>query len=276
MTDPTPNPNPAEGNQSVVDPSAGAGNLEAVDWSKHIPTDLSKEKMWEPLKGKPLGDVLKGYAEGQKYIGGSVRIPGKDAKPEEWEKFYAKTGRPEAADKYGTAMPDLPEGYAWDTGQMESFFKTAHKAGLSTSQAQVLVDWYAADQRGVLKAGGEALAVAETALKDEWKAAYPKNLGLAKAAAREIGGKELIDLLDQTGLGNHPVILKAFAKLGRSYAEDGLISGEFEGVPTNAEVQKQISVILNDRKHPYFTANMPGHTEAVEEMARLHQLVNPA
>ena len=173
-------------------------------------------------------------------------------------------------------MPDLPEGFAWDDGQMKSFFETAHKAGLTPSQAQSLVDWYAADQRGVLKAGDEALKEAEGVLKAEWKAAYPKNLGLAKAAAFQIGGKELVGLLDQTGLGNHPVILKAFAKLGRSMAEDGVISGEVEGVPTNEVVQKQISTILDDRKHPYFDRTAAGHEQAVEEMARLHQLLNPA
>lgn len=275
MPDPTPNPNP-QGNP-VIDPAA-AGNPvvpEAVDWSKHIPTEFAKEKVWEPLKGKPLGDVLKGYVEAQKFIGGSIKIPGKDAKPEEWDKFYGKLGRPEAADKYTPVMPDLPEGFSWDEGQMKSFFTAAHKAGLTTAQTQTLVDWYAEDQKGVLKAGDEAIKVAEETLKGEWKAAYPRNLGLAKAAAKEIGGKELVDLLDQTGLGNHPVILKAFAKLGKSLAEDGVISGEIEGVMGAADVQKAITAILSDRKHPYFDRNAPGHDAAVEEMARLHQLANP-
>jgi len=271
-----PNPNP-QGNP-VVDPAA-AGNPvvpEAVDWSKHVPAEYAREKVWEPLKGKPLGDALKGYAEAQKFIGGSIKIPGKDAKPEEWDKYYAKLGRPEGADKYATNMPDLPEGFAWDEGQMKSFFETAHKAGLSTAQAQSLVDWYAADQKGVLKAGDEAIKAAEETLKGEWKAAYPRNLGLAKAAAKEIGGKELIDLLDQTGLGNHPVILKAFAKLGRSLAEDGVISGEVEGVPTNEAVQKQIADVMNDKKHPYWNRSLAGHDEAVQEMARFHQLLTSA
>jgi len=274
---PDPNPNP-QGNPVVSDPAV-QGNpdtLDAVDWSKHIPTDLSKEKVWEPLKGKPLGDVLKGYVEAQKYIGGSIKIPGKDAKPEEWDKFYGKLGRPEAADQYATVMPDLPEGFSWDDGQMKAFFEKAHKAGLTAAQVQPLLDWYAEDQKGILKAGKDALAEATTALKDEWKAAYPRNLGLAKAAVLAVGGKELMGLFDQTGMGNHPVILKAFAKLGRQFAEDGVISGEVEGVPTSEVVQKQISTILNDRKHPYWDRNLAGHDEAVEEMARLHQLLTSA
>jgi len=268
-----PNPNP-QGNP-VVDPAATGNPVvpEAVDWSKHIPAEYSKEAVWKPLAGKPLGDVLKGYVEAQKFIGGSIKIPGKDAKPEEWDKYYAKLGRPEAADKYGTAMPDLPEGFAWDEGQMKSFFETAHKAGLSTAQAQSLVDWYAADQKGVLKAGEAAIAEAETALKGEWKAAYPRNLGLAKAASKWLG---VMEVLDQTGLGNHPTILKGFAKLGRSLAEDGVISGEVEGVPTNEAVQKQITDVINDKKHPYWDRNLAGHDEAVEEMARLHQLLTSA
>ncbi len=268
MPDPTP---VSQG--TPVEPVANPVVPEAVDWTKHVPTEYAKEKVWEPLKGKPLGDVLKGYAEAQKYIGGSVRIPATDAKPEEWDKFYGKLGRPETPDKYAPVMPDLPEGFAWDEGQTKSFFEAAHKTGLTPQQAQALVDWYAEDQKGVLKAGESAIAEAETAMKAEWKAAYPKNLGLAKAASNWLG---VTEVLDQTGLGNHPTILKAFAKLGKALAEDGVISGEVEGVPTNEVVQKQIAAIMNDRKHPYWNRNLAGHAEAVEEVTRLHQLLaNP-
>src|SRR3990167_5333183 len=101
-----------EGTPAIPTPVAG---VTEVDWSAHIPKELANEGVWTPLKGKPLGDVLKGYAEGQKMIGGSVRIPTDQAKTEEWDQFFTKLGRPAKPEDYKLTKPEkLPDGVQWD------------------------------------------------------------------------------------------------------------------------------------------------------------------
>ena len=43
--------------------------------------------------------------------------------------------------------------------------------------------------------------------------------------ARDLGGPEFVKLLDKTGLGNHPALVKTFIKIGRSLSEDKFIPG---------------------------------------------------
>ncbi|MGH9390125.1 MAG: hypothetical protein ACRD1Z_10950, partial [Vicinamibacteria bacterium] len=134
--------------------SGETGNQEpvVVDWAAHIPKEYSAEKLWEPLKGKALGDVLKGYAEGQKYIGGAIRLPGKDAKPEDVEKFrttelpklYASgliESAPESADKYEVTPATVPGG--WDETAMKNVRTEAHKLGLTGKQLSGVLNFYA-------------------------------------------------------------------------------------------------------------------------------------
>ena len=74
-----------------------------VDWKQHIPAELKDEKFWG--KYSNLGDVLKATAEGQKYIGGSIKLPAEDASQSEWDKIYNKMGRPEDSEGYDINFP---------------------------------------------------------------------------------------------------------------------------------------------------------------------------
>lgn len=51
-----------------------------------------------------------------------------------------------------------------------------------------------------------------------------ENLAIA-AKARDLGGPEFVKLLNKTGLGNHPAVIKTFLKIGRSLSEDKFIPG---------------------------------------------------
>lgn len=49
------------------------------------------------------------------------------------------------------------------------------------------------------------------------------NIGLAKTALKAYGDQELTDLLESTGFGNHPAIVRAFYKIGKSVSNDTLV-----------------------------------------------------
>lgn len=72
-------------------------------------------------------------------------------------------------------------------------------------------------------------------LPDTWEAqvkadkeiggdALGANLAIA-AKARDLGGPEFVKLLNKTGLGNHPAVIKTFLKIGKSLSEDKFITG---------------------------------------------------
>ena len=59
----------------------------------------------------------------------------------------------------------------------------------------------------------------------------PENLALAIKAVEMFGDAELRSVLDSTGMGNHPVIVRAFYKAGKAISEDTVIRGR--NVPTS-------------------------------------------
>lgn len=250
---------------------AGDGNL---DWSKFIPQEYASEKLWEPLKGKGLPEVLKGYAESQKYIGGAIRLPGPDAKPEEWDKFYAKLGRPEAPDKYEAKLPEV-HGLGVDEEQLKTSLARLHKAGLTNAQVQAVFDIYGETVGKAQEILAKSAKEAEAELREVWGGAFDKNLALAKRTVREMGGESLLGFLESSGLANAPVFLRFLAKVGATLAEDGSISDEIEGVDSSEDAMAKINAIRGDKNHPYWNRQHPGHEDAVREMERLHQIAFP-
>lgn len=62
-----------------------------------------------------------------------------------------------------------------------------------------------------------------------------ENLAIA-TKVRDLGGPDLVKVLDVTGLGNHPAVIKAFAKFGRMLSEDKFVAGDGgKGAPRSQE-----------------------------------------
>lgn len=75
-------------------------------------------------------------------------------------------------------------------------------------QWQTQVDQWAEDVKADKELGGEK---------------FDENIALAKQALDKFGGQELKDLLQSTGFGNHPAIVKAFYNIGKSVSNDVLV-----------------------------------------------------
>jgi hypothetical protein len=61
--------------------------------------------------------------------------------------------------------------------------------------------------------------------KTELGADFEKKIGVAITGAKSLGGDEFLQLLEDTGLGSHPVMMKALIKAGQMTSEDGFVSG---------------------------------------------------
>lgn len=124
----------------------------------------------------------------------ALKLPGKDAKPEDWAAYYKAIGAPENADGYQITVPE---------GQDPAFSKEAAsvfaKYGLMPHQVEGITAWWnekAASLGGEAAKAAEEQAAADLAksnaeakvgqekLKNEWQGNYDANVELAKRAVR--------------------------------------------------------------------------------------------
>lgn len=124
-------------------------------------------------------------------------------------------GDGKAQDPYGELK--FPEGAVVDETQKANYKKLAGELGLSLDGAQRLMDFEA--QR-LLAQSREVAEVWKQQAQEKYGAELPGVLANAARALDALGGAELRSLLDQTGLGNHPIMLEAFSKAGAMLKED--------------------------------------------------------
>lgn len=237
------------GTQNAGDGGAGdsSGSADAGAGTAFAALD-EDTRGWLQTKG--LGDVqslAKSARESEKLLGGMVKLPGKDATPEEREAFLNKLGRPEKVDGYQFTPPkDMPEGLPYDGDRAKAFAGVAHKLGITQEQAAGLHDWFMADSVNAFAGMGEAQkaamqqrGVAETEkLVKEWGPLdgdqARANIEIAdKLFTQTPGGQDFLAELQAAGyVGPNKEILSAsmakmFAALGTAiYTEDGVLRGQ--------------------------------------------------
>lgn len=236
--------------------AAAPNGAAAQDWRAGLPEDIRADKSLETFKDIP--DLAKSFIATKKMVGNATRIPGPDAKPEEWDTLYNKLGRPEAPDKYEFKRPEVPENVKYDEELETAFRGMAHKAGLSTRQAQAVLEQFTTFSQERLGNFTKQMETGVGELKKEWGAKFDANVGAAARTVKELGGDEIVALLNETGLGNHPAMIKFFAKLGEATSEDSLIIGDNANVQeTRDAILLKIHEIENDKTHPYNDAKAP-------------------
>jgi len=256
----------------------GEGQGGQADWRSGLPEDLKTEKSLESFKD--VGGLAKSYVEGQKLIGGSVRVPKDDATPEDWAKFHSKMGRPDDVAGYGFVKPEMPEGVEWDEGLVDWFGKTAHDAGLSKAQAGKLVQAWNDNQFSQAHEAQKTMKQELGALQESWGDQFDGRVELGlRGIERLLPAEEVTQLkalMDSSGIGNHPLMLKYAYQVGKLMKEDGYIVSSSSGGVLGAESAKaEIAAINEDQKHAHWNPDMPGHAEAVERMANLFKTAFP-
>jgi len=213
-------------------------------------------------------DLAKSYVHLEKSIGGRVPIPAADAKPEEWDAFYGKIGRPEKAEGYDKYQ--APEGLPWDADVEGRFFTVAHKHGLTKNQAKALLEWYGSEgQEGITRAEQAIQANRQGAwdtLRKSWGANAEARVALAQQAVEKVGGEELKAVLDETGLGDHPAFLKFAERLGALLQEDGEIS-PVVGAVQQKQAQDEINRLMADKA--YTDSEHPDHVKVIQRIREL-------
>ena len=207
-----------------------------------------------------------------------IAIPNNNSTDDQWNEVYAKLGRPESADKYqiDTKSDVVP----FDESAIKSFTENAHQLGLNNKQAQGILEFYKNAMEGTAQQSKidteTAQAQAEQQLRQEWGRDFEGKVKQAGALAKANINPEVLDmtLSNGTRLGDHPEIIKGFAKIAGMMSEDKIVATESENVNTVKDLEAEIAAISNDRNGPYWNKSHPDHDKAVQQVYTLREMLN--
>ena len=207
-----------------------------------------------------------------------IVIPTKNSTQEAWDEAYAKLGRPETADKYNLKIEsDIVK---MDENAIKSFAEQSHKLGLNNQQAEGILDFYKNNMEGTAQQSKidteTAQAQSEQQLRQEWGRDFDAKVQQAGALAKANINPEVLDmtLSNGTRLGDHPEIIKGFAKIAGMMSEDKIVTTESEDVNTVADIESEISAITNDTDGPYWNKQHPDHDKMVQQVYTLREMLN--
>lgn len=215
----------------------------------------------------------------QRLVGAKgVVLPGKEAKPEEWDAVWNQLGRPEKPDGY-RKVENLPNGVRIDEAQAKRFSQVAHEIGLTDEQHARLLR-FEADRVAESAQASEkaALVKAEQAvqhLRKEWGSAFEQNLGLAREAAKRFGGEEI---MADPVLGNDPRLIAMLAKAGKAIANDAFIGNGRQSFRLSpAEARAEIDRLMLDKGfvEARTRPTHAGHEAAKARWTELHKAAYP-
>lgn len=190
-------------------------------------------------------------AEGRLTSGGLIKVPGKDAKPEEIAEYHKSLGVPEKPEGYledltlenGAIIGDA------DKPMVNAALSAIHQAGAPPAVAQAMLNWYYTEQErqaaDLDESDDSFKRESEVALKEEFGTAYQRNRNAVPPLfANAAGGTDLQNdsalirrllggrMADGSVIGNDPDFIRWAVGLAReinpaaTVTEDGDQSGK--------------------------------------------------
>lgn len=149
-----------------------------------------------------------------------------------------------APEKYEFKFDD---GVKIDDAIMTEFSGIAKEMNLSQANAQKLANFYAAK----MTAHGAAQEAAWAATVKEWGdqvrtdkeiggANLDANIALARKVLDRHGSPELRQMLDTTGAGNHPALVRLLVKVGKDMGEDAIQPGGGDNKGSEVSAAKRL------------------------------------
>ena len=265
---------PEESGQVASDVSTPSEEYSPIEFqASQMPPGLREEPSLKTFDS--VDKLAKSYVNAVKMIGGNpdnmVAIPDEG---ETWDDFYNKIGRPEKANDYQ---------FGDENGELDGFREFAHDTGLTQDQASNILKLYGdiqEEQEEAHQNGLEELRTNTTMeLQKEWGKNYDGKMDYAKRAFAQFASPELSQLMDESGMGNHPEMLRVFAKVGELMGEDSLVVGTGLGSSqlSPEQAQQEIQALYSDKEFSksYRDNKDPGHKTAMNKMERLFKQAYP-
>ena len=274
-TEPTATPSNVAKSDTPVSPTTETQPV-AKTWKEAISEEFRNDPNIE--KFTEIDALAKSYINATQMIGkDKVAVPNKNSTEDQWNEVYDKLGRPESADKY--SLNAKSEVVPIDDNAIKQFAENAHQLGLNNKQAQGILEFYKNNMEGMAQ---QAKVDTETAqaqstqeLRQEWGREFDSNIKKAGALAKANMNPEILDmqLKDGMRLGDHPEIIKGFAKIAGMMSEDKIVSTESENVSSNTDVETEISDIMNNKDGPYWNKSHPDHDKMVQQVYTLREML---
>jgi len=263
-----------------VTPAADAPD--ANDWRKQVAGD--DEKRMKALERYPdLASYDKAFRDTQTALrdSGRVKVPGKDATPEEIAEFGKTLGVPESPDQYeitvqppegleiGEADQAVLQGAVAKLHAKGGFAATPEVANLAHEVYYEMMEEQASQMAAAAELGKQAT---EKNLKTDWGSEFKINMAYASNAITSYfnadSAEEVlqIPLADGSRLGDNEQFVRAMANAGRATSEDPaflqtLTGGDMSGDALDTEIAKvkawRTSGDKADQKR-YQEASQPG------------------
>jgi hypothetical protein len=250
---------------------ATAVSAAPVGFLDSLPEDLRMEPSLRNFTDP--ASLAKSYVHAQRMIGADkIPLPGKTATDEDWANVWSKLGRPQAPSEYQVQF----ENPVFADSELESFKKSAFDAGLNNRQVERMAKFLEETVSGANSSRSEmaekAVYDAEQELRQEFGQAFEQRMALAYNAAKQLlGDADMLDevqLADGRMLGDHPQVVRMFAKLAEQIGEDKLLGETSELIMTPQEANMRIAEMTR-RDSPYWDKLHPEHDTYVDEVLRL-------
>lgn len=273
----TETPTPTATQVAVKGADTPAPQTTQTTWKDSISETYRNDPNIE--KFTEIDALAKSYINATKMIGqDKLVIPTNNSTEEHWDEVYTKLGRPESADKY--SLDAKSEVVNLDENAIKSFAEQSHKLGLNNKQAQGILEFYKNNMEGTAqqsKIDTETAQVqAEQQLRQEWGRDFEGKVKQAGALAKANINPEVLDmtLSNGTRLGDHPEIIKGFAKIAGMMQEDKIVATESENAQSVSNIEEEIASMVNDRNSPYWNKQHPDHDKMVQQVYTLREMLN--
>ena len=147
-----------------------------------------------------------------------------------------------------------PEGKNFDNEVITTYSQVARELNLSQASAQKMLDTLgpklAERQMAQIDTIRQGWVDSSRIDKEFGGESLDKNMSVAKKALDTFGTPELRTVLNQSGLGNHPEVIRFFYRAGKSISEDGYV-GPSSGSGSKGQPQdfaSQASMLYSNQK----------------------------
>ena len=262
---PPPEPKPPEPNPAPEPTPPG----DSHDWRSGIEDpdlkDLAK-RIASPA------DAIRSIAELRKANGSMVKLPGKDAKPEDLTKFRKAIGAPEKVEDYkfdveGHEATDVDLAIRTEAAKvLHEFNAPAELAPRLSKMMATFADTMEAERERIAV---EARTASEAQLQKEWGADYEPNKNLALRAIKAFGSPALVSFFNETHidgkkLGDHPELIRAFGQIGRRMGEGKFIGSV--GAEEKQTLQGELEQLYRDNPVGTDKFNQPSVQKRMREI----------
>jgi hypothetical protein len=124
---------------------------------------------------------------------------------------------------------DAPEGVELNQEDLGKFTAIAKELKLPADAAKKFVDLAPAREVARAEAFAKQVETWGEQVKADKELGTAENLATAKKAIDTFGTPELRDLLNTTGMGNHPEVIRLALAVGRAISEDKIVAGRSGG-----------------------------------------------